>query len=414
MHVRQKNRATMSTYVAVEHLKAMDFNSGSSDGPIEIGNSQETSGDVVIGQPTSTMRVRGTFDAEGPIVFNSGTANSFTLPSTSGSVGQVLTSTGAQQSVWSNLPSSASDQIQDALGTTRLSCQVPGSIDGFLPFSSSQPLFHVGSAPDITYLGNGTDPLTSTSFVAATDNISLFKNSVQRVAVRDTEEVMLSDPNGTPRVIVNPVGGTQIASENGVGVDYFAIDSSGIFMAHNTLPVFYVLGSSFRLWSPGNSTVLRLQDGLGVNINASYYLPTGDGSANQVITTNGAGTSTWATPLGMTVGFGGDLNNLVDVYVYNGLQASVCSSGASTRGNVFVVPSQCRINAATYDTQSGDASTELGIYVNGSLATQFSLSGPRGVATGLSVTVAQGDVVAVGCVVLPAPDQSTVTLYMSQ
>jgi len=291
---------------------------------------------------------------------------------------------------------------------------VPGTIEGFLPFSDTQPLFHIGSAPDISYLGNGTGPFASTSVVAAIDNISLYKNSQQRIAVKDTDEVVLVDAAGVERLNASSVG-TSISSERGIDLDHFYIAATDIQMDFNSRRVFFVTGTSFRTWSPDRSTELKLEDGAGVKINDTYYLPTTDGTANQVVTTNGAGTSSWATPLGMTAVFGGNLTNSTDVYVYNGGQGSVCGPGSTARGNVFVVPIQCRVNVAAYDTQSGAFGTELGLYVNGGLVTQFALSGPRGVATNISsVLLDQNDVLAVGCVVGPFPDQSTVTLYMTQ
>ena len=40
---------------------------------------------------------------------------------------------------------------------------------------------------------------------------------------------------------------------------------------------------------------------LGILVNQKYYLPSGDGTANQVITTNGAGVLSWTSPTGITL-----------------------------------------------------------------------------------------------------------------
>jgi hypothetical protein len=72
------------------------------------------------------------------------------------------------------------------------------------------------------------------------------------------------------------------------------LDNNGsIYWASNGLPVLYVLGSTFRMWNPGNITLLTL-DNAGVKINDSYYLPTSDGTNAQVMTSNGSGQASWA------------------------------------------------------------------------------------------------------------------------
>lgn len=102
-----------------------------------------------------------------------------------------------------------------------------------------------------------------------------------------------ANTNGNQRLLMTNTG---YASMRTNSVDTrIDIDNDGsIYWASNGLPVLYVLGSSFRIWSPDNSTLLTLDNGSGVKINNSYYLPTSDGTNAQVMTTNGAGLTSWA------------------------------------------------------------------------------------------------------------------------
>lgn len=70
----------------------------------------------------------------------------------------------------------------------------------------------------------------------------------------------------------------------------------------------------------GTRQVLNVSDA-GVKIENAYTMPTADGSANQVLTTNGTGTLSWTTPAG-GAGSGGNL------------EADMVLNGAMSSGNV--------------------------------------------------------------------------------
>ena len=309
------------------------------------------------------------------------------------------------------IPTHPGDVIQDELTTTRLSCQVAGTIEGWLPTNLVTPVFQLGSAPAPSYLGNGT-LLANTALVSNQDSIALFKDSTPRVHVTDTNSVVVYDGAGFQRVIVNNTGGTQIASERGVGTDYMNIDASSIYMAYNTQPVFYVLGTSTRLWSPSTSTVLRLEDGLGVNINGAYYLPTVDGTAGQAITTDGAGTSSWSTILGAVINFGGNLNIAGRCLLYSGIRSGPTPVGPDSVGNPFITPvPAATVTSVSWDSDTADVSTVMRIYKNAVPAATFNLTGVRGTKTGLSVPSVLGDRLAVEFVVGTAPGNMTLSMY---
>ena len=81
--------------------------------------------------------------------------------------------------------------------------------------------------------------------------------------------------------------------------------------------VFDDQGMKFRVFSNGddfyfrdndNNTLLQIQDGAGIVFNNAYEFPTSDGSANQVLQTDGNGTLSFATVSG---GGGSDTNTFV-------------------------------------------------------------------------------------------------------
>ena len=228
---------------------------------------------------------------------------------------------------------------------TKLTCQTSGTIEGFLPASTVVPVLKVGS--DMSYLACGVSPALQTAFVAVEDQAFIVKDAVPRIGVANTGECFVKSAdtttsvevstgqvtikiNGVERLRING-NDTILASANGVGVDYFNIDTFGAFIGLGGTPVFYANPSNgnTRLFSPNGHTVLFVEDAddakiqvnavdrlvidnttsalvnaghsvgatpLGVVIDNAYSLPTADGAATYVMATNGAGVASWVAP----------------------------------------------------------------------------------------------------------------------
>jgi len=244
-------------------------------------------------------------------------------------------------------PPATPDTIQDSLTTTKLSCAVAGTIEGFLPASTTQPAFKIGS--DMSYLSCGDSPALSTAVVALTDGINLFKNSNRRMGILDTDDAYLQSEDqqtvltvrdnfvsvsvlGEDRIQVG-ASNTTLASSNGIGTDYVNIDPNSFYVALASNPVIYCSLGNTRIWSPSLNVLLQLDNddariqrasqdrlvidsstsaliafghqveanALGVQVDSLYTLPTTLGVAGQVLT-RGAGLSTaWVTPIAPTL-----------------------------------------------------------------------------------------------------------------
>lgn len=155
------------------------------------------------------------------------------------------------------------------------------------------------------YLAAG-DTITSSGFACATGFSALVRNSLPRL-VCDTEITMF-DTLGTDRLKVLDYGVFMRGSGVGTGVESRLNLDSDIFFTRDggagQSEIFYASNQGTQIFSSDGLTRLYLQNstepnGQGVFINpllGGYRLPLVDGSAGQVITTNGAGASSWITP----------------------------------------------------------------------------------------------------------------------
>ena len=109
-----------------------------------------------------------------------------------------------------------------------------------------------------------------------------------------TDETVIQDAAGVERLTTT---GNYTSLRAGTGVDdRFDMDGTGAYIAVQGNPVFWAqaAGDSTRIWCPTTSNFLRI-DGTGVNVNGAYYFPPVDGTAGQVLTTNGAAAAAWQT-----------------------------------------------------------------------------------------------------------------------
>jgi hypothetical protein len=114
-----------------------------------------------------------------------------------------------------------------------------------------------------------------------------------------------------------------------------------------------ILDTTSQTFKDSTGTERLRVDNLGVTISNDYTLPIFDGSANQVLTTDGAGTTTWQTPIALNP-FNQTLDTTSNV-VFNSIQCN--SIDASTPLPMVVagtIASQIIIgNAATPTTLNG-------------------------------------------------------------
>ena len=142
-----------------------------------------------------------------------------------------------------------------------------------------------------------------------------------------------------------------IRLENHDTTDYGAIvvDNQGMKFR------IFTNGHDFHFRDNDNNTLLQIQDGAGIKFNNAYEFPTSDGSANQVLTTNGSGTLTFEDAGGVKefVIFGeesdfyvsssataGNANGFFMAYG-NGVHNTTRSSSGSDFG--FPIPKDCTL-----------------------------------------------------------------------
>jgi len=147
------------TEFVIDHVVCADINSAS--GTLAVG----TSSRVEIGRRGSAVGILGDLLVTGPLTVNSQSSQEFTLPQTRGTANQLLISDGQGSTSWSNAPPPPGvvDTIQDAAGTTKVTCATAGQIDCFLP-GMSGPAIQASSS---------LASLTTPSFENATGGSSL-------------------------------------------------------------------------------------------------------------------------------------------------------------------------------------------------------------------------------------------------
>jgi len=146
------------------------------------------------------------------------------------------------------------------------------------------------SASTTTILG-ATNGLTDSAFACTVDTALMVRNSVPRIIVDN--DVNINDSSSVGRFVTSG-GYTSVRAGTGIN-DRIDIDGLGLYVAVQSNPVIYITGGSSRYWSPDTSHVFAIENSNGVRINGAYYLPSVDGTNGQVLTTNGAGQSSWVT-----------------------------------------------------------------------------------------------------------------------
>jgi hypothetical protein len=123
---------------------------------------------------------------------------------------------------------------------------------------------------------------------------------------------------------------------------------------------------------------------------STFYPPTGNFildiqpsvEIGQVLTAVGIdGAAQWKLPALGPVAFGGNTAVVGNFLRYSGAHDSVTSSVVSEVGNNYVVNQASICTSVSYDTQTGDATTQFTIFKNGVvlLSATYALTGLRGV-----------------------------------
>jgi len=151
-----------------------------------------------------------------------------------------------------------------------------------------------GLSPSTTTSLSATDGLTKASLECTINTATIARDSVPRVIVDN--DVNINDRFGIGRFVTTG-GYTSVRAGTGTD-DRIDIDGLGFYVAVQSQPVIYIdpAATTSRYWSPDTSHVFAIENGNGVRINGTYYLPSADGTNGQVLTTDGAGQSSWATP----------------------------------------------------------------------------------------------------------------------
>ena len=148
----------------------------------------------------------------------------------------------------------------------------------------------------------------------------------------DSNDITFRDANSNDRIIVDTTTGfTSLRSPNGLA-DRIDIDPLGAYISVGGQPVFYAnpTNTDTRIWSPDGTKVISVENAGGVRIDNSYYLPATDGTNGQVLSTNGAGQTSWQTPLPLNA-FNQTLNT-TDNVTFNSLSINTAYSLPSTTG----------------------------------------------------------------------------------
>jgi len=307
----------MDTLFETSHLAVTDVKSNTS-GPLVLKSDVQTLG---------SLEVRGT------LVANSQTPESFTLPQTRGAVGQILATNGQGETSWSNapVPSSPPDKIQDSLGTTKVTCETPGTIEAFISSLITAAL-SIG-ASDSYLTCDGTSALAcqslgraslalggapkigfdqTASFVRSpTNNAFLHLSTLSNTLLTTDFSVLVScaqfqindyslpNSNGTVGQVLTVDGPNSSAWQSPIVFNQNLntdnnVQFESVVTPNVDTPSILLLGTSqATAVSVGNPGITTTIDGT-LNVSNAYTLPSSAGTAGQVLTSNGA-TSTWET-----------------------------------------------------------------------------------------------------------------------
>jgi len=246
--------------------------------------------DLRIGSAATNVKVPGT------LVFNSESQQNFELPATRGASGQVLVTDGAGSTDWADqsAPGETPKLIQDTAGTTLVTCEVPGVISGSI---NGNVVLSSDSGPGVTQVF--APNLTSSVKCFNNGKAEVFSSGGLALEADPTFTKVLS-PDGrswlecvsgdASRIIVNSLSvfNSELLSAGDA--------RTSIFCPTNPLAAYLELhtleDSELKC---DNDFHINLAAGKLLHVN-NYAFPLSDGTVAQVLTTNGAGETSWQTP----------------------------------------------------------------------------------------------------------------------
>jgi hypothetical protein len=318
------------------------------------GGANSSRSDALVMLKNGNTTLNGTFTIDGD---NAGAGTSYTLPAQDGTANQVMTTDGSGNVSWANAAASGAftttaNVTSNANGAIATDDFVFGSTqldndtnktndDARMFFDKSKAAFRVGKSTDNSWddanVGAGSIAIGETALATGAKAISvgegnwLDASATNAIALGNFNEVIANSNNsiaiGDDHAIEAPFAyalgyANVVNAQYGIGLGNFTnVQSYGQISlgqynnavtgnANAFVPTdrLFVIGNGTATMSRsdalvilknGNTTLngLLTIDGDNAGSGASYTLPAQDGTANQVMTTDGSGNVSWAAPV---------------------------------------------------------------------------------------------------------------------
>jgi hypothetical protein len=149
------------------------------------------------------------------------------------------------------------------------------------------------------YVLTATDANGSCAWGQNTANELIRNNSDQTTRVKCYDAgYIAAESGGVSRMVIESDGNTLLTTGTGASANRLDMNTSKVALFFGTTPVLLAQGSATTLRSLDGSKRIDI-NATGVRIQNAYYLPNTVGTAGQILTSNGAGVSTWTTPAGL-------------------------------------------------------------------------------------------------------------------
>lgn len=225
----------------------------------------------------------------------------------------------------------------------------------------------------------------------------------------------------TPTAITNGDVISRFRSAGFDGVSYGGGVSLGVEARENWTPT--AKGSSFSIYMTtiGNSVVeemfrvddmgIGIGEGRGVTSNG-YTLPLLRGISGQVLKLEDNGIVNWSNG-SFALQYGGNWNALNDYLVPSG-DPNLAINSTLDSLKESICPSDSRIVKITYSTASGDATSQLSLWVNGVQVDTVFLSASQGVfILPTPISVSEGDRIAIRLIAGTLPSQTNLNIFFN-